>query len=40
LIVSAGLVVWGRFAVLPPTPTHQNHIFVGLFLMMLALVPK
>jgi len=40
LIVSAGLVVWGRFAALPPTPEHQNHIIVGLFLMMIALVPN
>lgn len=40
LLVSIGLIVWGRFAVLPPTPAHQNHIVVGIFLLMIALIPN
>ncbi|TWT64895.1 SPW repeat domain-containing protein [Allorhodopirellula solitaria] len=40
LLVSAGLVLWGRFAEIPPTPAHQNHIVVGLFLMMIAVIPN
>ena len=40
LLVSIGLIVWGRFAVLPPTPAHQNHIVVGIFLLMMALIPN
>ncbi|MCO8122656.1 hypothetical protein NHH03_12990 [Stieleria sp. TO1_6] len=40
LLVSLGLIVWGRFAVTPPTPMHQNHIVVGLFLLMIALIPN
>lgn len=40
LAISVGLVVWGRFYETPPPPIHQNHIFVGLFLMMIALIPN
>lgn|SRR5690554_3920072 len=40
LLVSAGLILWGRFAVIPPTPIHQNHIVVGLFLLMMAIIPN
>lgn len=40
LVIAIGLIVWGRFAVLPPTPPHQNHIVVGLFLLMMALIPN
>ncbi len=40
LVVSVGLIVWGRFAVIPPSPPHENHIVVGLFLLMIALIPN
>lgn len=40
LFVSIGLILWGRFAVIPPPPPHQNHIAVGLFLLMIALIPN
>ncbi|MFG0256190.1 MAG: hypothetical protein ACF787_14010 [Rhodopirellula sp. JB053] len=40
LLVSVGLVLWGRFTVIPPPPAHQNHIVVGLFLLMIALIPN
>ncbi len=40
LLVALGLIVWGRFAELPPPPIHQNHIVVGLFLLMIAVVPN
>ncbi|TWT99446.1 hypothetical protein Pla108_03850 [Botrimarina colliarenosi] len=40
LLLAAGLVVWGRFAVTPPPPPHQNHIVVGLFLLMMAVIPN
>lgn len=40
LVVAVGLIVWGRFAIIPPTPPHQNHIIVGLFLLMIALIPN
>ncbi|TWU05819.1 SPW repeat domain-containing protein [Stieleria varia] len=40
LLVAVGLIIWGRFAVLPPSPIHQNHIVVGLFLLMIALIPN
>jgi hypothetical protein len=40
LIFAVGLIVWGRFTVVPPTPIHQNHIVVGLFLLMIAIIPN
>ncbi len=40
LLVSVGLILWGRFSVTPPTPIHQNHIVVGLFLLMIAIIPN
>ncbi|WP_350494702.1 SPW repeat domain-containing protein [Roseiconus lacunae] len=40
LAVAIGLTIWGRFAELPPSPPHQNHIVVGLFLLMIALIPN
>lgn len=40
LVVSVALILWGRFAVMPPTPPHQNHIVIGLFLLMIALLPN
>ncbi|WP_372722958.1 hypothetical protein [Novipirellula sp.] len=40
LAVATGLIAWGRLAVLPPPPIHQNHIVVGLFLLMIALIPN
>ncbi len=40
LLVAVGLIVWGRFATAPPPPVHQNHIVVGLFLLMIALIPN
>jgi len=40
LLVAVGLIVWARFAQSPPPPVHQNHIVVGLFLLMVALLPN
>ena len=40
LVVAIALTVWGRIAELPPPPVHQNHIFVGLFLLMIAIIPN
>lgn len=40
LPLSIGLVLWGRFAELPPPPIHQNHIVVGFFLMLMVFVPN
>lgn len=40
LVVSVGMIVWGRFYVTPPPPAHENHIVVGLFLLMIALIPN
>lgn len=41
LLVAAGLAAWGRFAEPTPLPpVHQNHIVVGLFLMMIAVIPN
>ena len=40
LLVAVGLIVWGRFEISPPPPYHQNHIVVGLFLLMTAIVPN
>lgn len=38
--VAVGLITWGRFATTPTTPAHQNHIVVGLFLLMIAIIPN
>ncbi|QDV86337.1 SPW repeat domain-containing protein [Planctomycetes bacterium TBK1r] len=40
LVVATGLTLWGRFADAPPPPIHQNHIVVGLFLLMIAIIPN
>ncbi|WP_323379662.1 SPW repeat domain-containing protein [Stieleria sedimenti] len=40
LVVASGLTLWGRFAEIPPPPIHQNHIVVGLFLLMIAIIPN
>lgn len=40
LLVATGLCIWGRIAELPPPPVHQNHIVVGLFLLMIAIIPN
>lgn len=40
LLVAIALMVWGRLAVVPPEPVHQNCIVVGLFLLMIAVVPN
>lgn len=40
LLVALGMTFWGRFAELPPPPIHQNHIVVGLFLVMIAIIPN
>ncbi len=40
VLVSIGLILWGRFAIAPPPPIHQNHIVVGLFLLMIAIIPN
>lgn len=41
LLVAAGLIVVGRFSsAMPASPAQQNHIFVGLFLLMIAIIPN
>ncbi|QEG38454.1 SPW repeat domain-containing protein [Roseimaritima ulvae] len=40
LLVATGLIVWGRLAGTPPPYEHQNHIVVGLFLLLIALIPN
>ena len=40
LAVAVGLMIWGRLSGSPPPPIHQNHIVVGLLLLMVALVPN
>ncbi len=41
LVVGVGMAAWGRFSGgMPPTPADQNHIFVGLFLLLIALIPN
>lgn len=41
LLVALGLIVWGRFTESTPLPPyHQNHIVIGLFLLMIALIPN
>lgn len=40
LAVAAGLAVWGRTTGTPPDPIHQNHIFIGLLLLMIAIIPN
>jgi len=40
LIVSLVLILWSRFAESPPPPIQQNHIVIGLFLLMIALIPN
>lgn len=41
LLVAIALVLVGRFMTPPPaSPAQQNHIFVGLFLLMIAIVPN
>ncbi len=41
LLVAAGLVIVGRFSAgMPATAPQQNHIFVGLFLLMIAIIPN
>lgn len=41
LLIAVGLVLVGRFVTPPPaSPAQQNHIFVGFFLMMIAIVPN
>tara|TARA_R110002049_G_scaffold50370_3_gene143136 strand:+ start:183524 stop:183868 length:345 start_codon:yes stop_codon:yes gene_type:complete len=40
LVVAVGLIAWGRFGGTPPPVYHQNHIVVGLFLLMIALIPN
>ncbi|TWU26760.1 hypothetical protein Pla52o_06150 [Novipirellula galeiformis] len=40
LVVAVGLILWGRFFDTPPPAVHQNHIVVGLFLLMIALIPN
>ncbi len=39
LAVAIGLIAWGRLAGTPPPFIHQNHIAVGLFLLMIAIIP-
>ena len=40
LAVAIGLIGWGRLAGTPPPFEHQNHIVIGLFLLMIALIPN
>ncbi len=40
IVVATGLALWGRLAELPPPPIQQNHIVVGLFLLMIAIIPN
>ncbi len=40
LFVATGLALYGRFVDSPPSPWQQNHIAVGLFLLMIALIPN
>lgn len=41
LLVAVGLVLVGRFSTdMPATAAQQNHIFVGLFLLMIAIIPN
>lgn len=40
LLVALGLIVWGRFPDSPPPYYHQNHIVIGLFLLMMAIIPN
>jgi hypothetical protein len=40
LVVAIVLVTVGRFWQMPPSPPQQNHIVVGLFLLMIAVIPN
>lgn len=40
LLIATGMACYGRFADAPPTPWQQNHIAVGLFLLMIAIIPN
>ncbi|GAA4467954.1 SPW repeat domain-containing protein [Novipirellula rosea] len=40
LVIAMGLSLYGRFVDPPPSPWQQNHIAVGLFLLMIALIPN
>jgi hypothetical protein len=40
LLIAVGLMVWGRLDGTPPSPIHQNYIVVGLFLLMIAIIPN
>ncbi|TWU01393.1 SPW repeat domain-containing protein [Neorhodopirellula pilleata] len=40
LVIAVGLIAWGRLAGTPPPFVHQNHIVVGLFLLMIAIIPN
>lgn len=41
LFVAIGMIAWGRFSTgTPPLPIEQNHIFIGLLLSMIAIIPN
>lgn len=41
LLVAVGLVLVGRFSSeMPASAAQQNHIFVGLFLLLIAIIPN
>jgi hypothetical protein len=40
LAIGAGLALYGRFANTPPTAIDENHLAVGLFLLMMAIIPN
>lgn len=41
LLVAVGMIIWARFGHgTPPPPIHQNHMVVGILLLMIAIVPN
>ncbi len=40
LFIALALIIWGRTSGSPPPPIHQNHIVIGLLLMMIAIIPN
>jgi hypothetical protein len=41
IAIGVGLVLWGRLATEHPHPAwHQNHIVIGLFLILFAIIPS
>lgn len=41
LLVAIGMILWGRLSSSSPPPAiEQNHIFVGFFLLIIAIIPN